>query len=59
MERKLKPTVLSNRFEEGRFGHVKIYLEPIVRVYKAKSAGKESDRIKHSKYYLDHYQPNL
>ena len=40
-----KPTELCSRFEEGGFGHVKIYLEPIVRVYKDKSNEKESDKI--------------
>jgi hypothetical protein len=45
MERKIKPTGLCSTFEEGGFGHVKIYLEPIVRVYKDISNEKESDKI--------------
>ena len=41
----MKPIGLCSTFEEGGFGHVKIYLEPIVRVYKDKSNEKESDKI--------------
>ena len=47
MERRIKPTGLCSKFEEGGFGHVKIYLEPIVRVYKdiSNEKEKESDKI--------------
>ena len=47
MKRKIKPAGLCSKFEEGGFGHVKIYLEPIVRVYKdiSNEKEKESDKI--------------
>ena len=41
----MKPTGLCSKFEEGGFGHVKIYLEHIVRVYKDKSNEKKRDKI--------------
>ena len=47
MERKVNPTGLHSKFEDGEFGHVKIYLEPIIRVYKDKSGDKESDKIRY------------
>ena len=39
MERKITHT------EDGGLGQVKIYLEPLVRVYKEKTYRKESDKI--------------
>ena len=42
MERKIAHT------EDGGLGKVKIYLEPLVRVYKEKTNSKESDKIRSS-----------
>ena len=42
MERKIKPTGLCIKHEEGGFEHVKIYLEPIVRLFKEKAYTKDS-----------------
>ena len=42
MEREIAHT------EDGGLGKVKIYLEPLVRVYKEKTNSKESDKIRSS-----------
>ena len=44
MERKIKSNGPCSKFEDGGFGNVKIYLEPIVRVYKDNSNEKEGDK---------------